>query len=275
MKDTLIYIGIIGAILLLGNYFPFLSNAFLIIAVIYVAVSIFTGNFSNAWSTIRYFIFGFLIAFVLGLFNINAFPWYIPLYILGCLIFNHYDKKRKFAYINDDSTTTRMIREARLQSSWWWRGLKVFYIFIWLIAFSITGFIAYMQRPQLVEDDSKINVNCQIESNSFWDYSSNYNTLAPDPSMDALYRKECQYGLNKNDYSLLPDVAKNNFNISTYYDSEGSTSSVWDIVIVGFIASFIIIELIKTVFLYIIGMDIWRGFLGFMSSNQNQYYRTA
>lgn len=155
-----------------------------------------------------------------------------------------------------------MTSENSLQEKWWWRALKVIYIFVWLISIGIAGFWGYSERPQRIPSDWRIDINCVNKTNSFWDSASTNGVngiLTPDEEI--LYRKECQYGLKVSDYVAYPTVSTRNFTISPYYNSMGNANAAWARFWVGLVISLVVIETIKSIFLYIMGIRVWRGLL--------------
>ncbi len=154
-----------------------------------------------------------------------------------------------------------MKEEKNLHGKWWGRILIVFYVLFWLFAFSVVSFIAYSQRTHKETDIWKISINCANPKNSFWenDYGDKIinNPLTVDE--ESLYRKECQYGINKDDYTKYPEVTTKNFTITPYYNTVGNTNSAWLTFFLGLIISFIIIEAIKSILLYILGYSLLRG----------------
>jgi len=158
-----------------------------------------------------------------------------------------------------------MSNESLILSKWWWRALKVIYIFMWIVSILLLISIAYSARPHKVQNYSRININCNKKENSFnFSPSGGLFTTLDDLNWtkdeEELATKSCEYGLHRNDYAQLPSVARN-YTVSLYFDAFGSWNDVFIILSVGLLIAFILIETFKTIILYIIGISIWRGML--------------
>jgi len=147
-----------------------------------------------------------------------------------------------------------------LQNTWWGRTLIILYVLTWVSSTSLVSVIAYSGRTQKIASDSKININCVNNNNSFWEYASTdlVNGIL-NSDQESQFKKTCQYGLNINDLTKYPEVVSKNFTISPYYDITGDTSAAWVTFYWGLIISFLIIEAIKSIILYILGYTLCRG----------------
>jgi hypothetical protein len=165
-----------------------------------------------------------------------------------------------------------MTNEADLQSKWWWRALKAIYVLAWAFALLGLTLLAYFERPQQTPSSLSINIDCTKKENS-----ESVNTFISssadiqDPTFfgqqtEQQIRKDCEYGGKNIDYSKYPDIPTRNFTVRTYLDKSGS----WWYFPIGFLILFTVIETIKTIILYIIGVGVLRGMLlyGLMFINE-------
>lgn len=156
-----------------------------------------------------------------------------------------------------------MIEQNSILNKWWYRALKVLYIFAWLISIVFVFFIAYSAGPRKVQSYSMVNVTCIQEGTSF-DYSptDSFFTSIDDidwTNADEAHAKEsCDYGLYIKDYTKSASVGRN-FTVDLKYTTYGSWKDAFITLGIGLLTVFAVIEVIKTAVLYILGVSIWRG----------------
>lgn len=148
-----------------------------------------------------------------------------------------------------------------LSDKWWWRALKAVYVLVWVVSLSFLAIIGYFGRPQQTPSDYWINIDCYKKENNWRFNPSLPFTSQTDVkftySEEDYVKKVCEYGLNKGDYAQFQSVPNSNYYVRTYFDRYGS----WTYFPVGFLVAFVLIEAVKTMLLYIMGINVWRGML--------------
>lgn len=154
-----------------------------------------------------------------------------------------------------------MIDEQILKGKWWWRALKAIYVLTWIVTLLGLTLLAYFERPQQTLSSYWINIDCTKKENS-WRFTPSLSfTSQVDVrftfSEEDYVKKVCEYGLNKGDYTQFQSVTNSNYTVRNYFDKSGS----WWYFPIGFLVLFTVIETIKTIILYIVGVSVWRGML--------------
>ena len=108
-----------------------------------------------------------------------------------------------------------------------------------------------------------INIDCQKKENNWrFNPSLSFTSLTDlrfTYEEEDYVKKVCEYGLNKGDYTQFQSVPNRNYYVRLYFDSYGSWGNVFTYLAVGFLIAFGIIETVKTIVLYIMGISVWKG----------------
>jgi len=157
--------------------------------------------------------------------------------------------------------------------------MKVIYILVWLISFSAIALISYGSRPYTVKDNYYVTINCDSGNSYKHRLTNGFYGDTPDFTYDETeqLKKVCAYGLN-DDNITKPAIDTVNFKYDFLYNSYGSWKGVITSIAVGFLIAFIVIEGVKSMLLYIIGLGVWRGMLlytlfflaGMLTSNKER-----
>lgn len=159
---------------------------------------------------------------------------------------------------------TKMIKEHELSEKWWWRALKVAYILVWLAAFSLIGIIAFTNRPQTTQDSNEVIIKCESGKSYRHTLANYFFGREPNWSKEEVeqLKRLCAYG--DNDTLDSPAIAENNFTYELAYNNYGSWESVLKVLGLGILISLFIIEGVKSIVLYILGIHVFRGMLWYI-----------
>ena len=152
-----------------------------------------------------------------------------------------------------------MIDEYKLLEKWWWRALKAIYVLVWLATFSLIALTAYSSRPYTTQDNYYIGINCNSGQSYKHFLADSYYGDKPtftNEEVDQLNRL-CAYGKNASPDS--PAITETNFKYDILYNNYGSWKAVAISIGVGFLVALILIEGIKSIVLYVLGVHVWRG----------------
>lgn len=154
------------------------------------------------------------------------------------------------------------IRDDKLNKKAWWRFLKVIYIGLYLVALFMVSIFAYWNRPQTYESYTQVTINCDNgKQYTFkpsiyfaWDSKGKFTGQEMDYT-----KKVCVYGLEAKNMETLQPVPDQKFTVSPLMENKGSWWSVAKTFAISFGIFFVIMEILKTAFLYILGVGVWRG----------------
>lgn len=161
----------------------------------------------------------------------------------------------------------------------WWRLLKVVYIGLWCISLFLLVVISWSNKPRQVKDFDNGYVLCSNGTKYGLAKNNIDRTELYYDSSDETKRvlRSCQDNVNIQNkltgniesvrpdelyvYGLanLPLPSTKNFALEYPEKTVGSWDSVFLWFAVGFISVFTVIETVKTILLYVLGIHIYRG----------------
>jgi hypothetical protein len=172
-----------------------------------------------------------------------------------------------------------MIHQENLSEKAWYRLLKVVYIGIWCVALFLLVVISWSNKPSQVSDFDNAYVLCSngTKYNLVKNNINRFELYYDDSEDSKRVLRACQDNVNIQNkltgkiesvrpdklhlYGLanLPLPSSKNYTVEFPEKTVGS----WDSVVLwfacGFIAIFAVIETLKTIVLYVLGIHIWRG----------------
>ena len=174
---------------------------------------------------------------------------------------------------------------SKIEQSAVWRLLKVIYIGLYLIVVSFAVLINWEERPHSVKKIDEVVMNCENgkqypfrpDTPSYF-YSLEGVKFTPWQRIVAVQTCAGEW----DSINSMPDESANtkgeevdalvakgyepdwNFTIDYAYENKGGWQQAIKNFAILFIISFAIIEAVKSALLYILGISIWRGGLGYL-----------
>jgi len=169
-----------------------------------------------------------------------------------------------------------MIKESKLSTYWWWRLLVVIYAISYIVILLISCIIGYSNQPYSVDDYSKRYAECangqkydldKYRDAIFYDGSNDDKTMRiwcagnyDITTKEGEKKSVPAYDLPKYGYKL-PDITEVNYSIKLPQKINGSEWNVIKWFLITYIVGSIVLEFVKSLILYIMGLNIWRGFM--------------
>ncbi len=158
-----------------------------------------------------------------------------------------------------------MKHQGNLSEKMWWRALKAVYVLAWLASLTLVGLLSYMQHPVTSEDLYNIRIVCDNKKTYKFEpkkLDSILHKVYFTDSEKEYLKKLCAYG--NDGTNLTVSVLNTNFKTERLYNNYGSWESVLLYAVVGFAFIFVVLEAIKSILLYILGIPLYKGGLKYL-----------
>lgn len=181
-----------------------------------------------------------------------------------------------------------MNKISELNHKWWYRLLKVVYVFSFLFSFIIPIILFTNNKPYLNVYDSRYALNCDdgrtrgdFDTSDLNDSFTDFDYFPYNPNkhneLTRMAKMACEYketgddleAIYSNTLSFVPDIK--NYEIVRIKDVYiGSWFSAIGYFLIGVIGILIIFNLIRSIFLYVVlGTNFWKV-LTWRKTNQNE-----
>lgn len=156
-----------------------------------------------------------------------------------------------------------MKNQENLSEKAWYRFLKVFYVLAYLVCFAVVAFIGYIGWHEYNWNDmSSIKVICDNKKVYKFTPSQDFYSIDKvyfNAKEEVYVKRLCAYGVGQTSNETLPFVLERNYKIDYITHHEGSWKKVIFYTAIGWLVAYLIIEAVKSMLLYVLGVSIWRG----------------